>query len=196
MNHPLQCRCGTLKGYVSDPDRANHCMCYCRSCKAFAHFLGRADDILDAQGGSEIIQTIPAHVTFTQGLEVIACMRLTEKGLMRWYTTCCNTPIGNTHANFRLSFVGLVHNVLEGSGSLDEAFGPIRMWANTKGAKGQVPAKSFAGMMHIMGMLARARLDGSYKHTAFFSADTGIPIVTPKVLGSAEYQALMSAVER
>jgi hypothetical protein len=113
LNHPLQCRCGTVKGYVSDPQTVNRAVCYCRDCQAFAHFLGRAADILDAQGGTDVIQTLSARVIFSEGREVLACMRLSRNGLMRWYTTCCNTPIGNTLPNFRFSFVGLIHSCLE-----------------------------------------------------------------------------------
>ncbi len=52
--------------------------------------------VLDERGGSQIIQVPPKNLTFTQGREVLASMRLTEKGLLRWYAGCCNTPIGNT----------------------------------------------------------------------------------------------------
>jgi hypothetical protein len=188
MNHPLQCRCGTLKGYVVHSAGVNRCVCYCSDCQAFAHFLGRPSEILDAQGGTDVIQTRPANVTFTQGREALACMRLTEKGLLRWYTGCCNTPIGNTLSNFRVSFVGLVHSCLEGAGeSLDDSFGPVRAYVNTKSAKGEVRSSSIATMsviLRFIAMVARARIDGSYKRTPFFSADTGIPIVTPTVFSA------------
>jgi hypothetical protein len=163
-------------------------VCYCSDCQAFAHFLGRPSEILDAQGGTDVIQTRPANVTFTQGREALACMRLTEKGLLRWYTGCCNTPIGNTLSNFRVSFVGLVHSCLEGAGeSLDDSFGPVRAYVNTKSAKGEVRSSSIATMsviLRFIAMVARARIDGSYKRTPFFSADTGIPIVTPTVFSA------------
>ena len=198
MNHPLQCRCGALKGYVSDSAGVNRCVCYCSDCQAFAHFLGRPSEILDAQGGTDVIQTRPANVTFTQGAEGLACMRLTEKGLLRWYAACCNTPIGNTLANVRVSFVGLVHSCLEGAGgSLDTYFGPVRAYVNTKSAKGEVRSSSIAMIsviLRFIAMVARARIDGSYKRTPFFSADTGAPIVTPKVLSRGERERLMSAV--
>jgi hypothetical protein len=29
MNHPLQCQCGIVKGFVGNPSRTNHCVCYC-----------------------------------------------------------------------------------------------------------------------------------------------------------------------
>jgi hypothetical protein len=198
LNHPLRCRCGKLKGYVSQPERVNRALCYCRDCQAFAHFLGRADDILDSQGGTDVIQTLPARVTFTQGQETLACMRLSKNGLIRWYTACCNTPIGNTLPNFRMSFIGLIHSCLESTGgALDRSFGPARMRVNTKSAKGEVKSNSGRatwGILRVLAMVARARIDGSYKRTALFSVDTGAPIVTPKVLNRSERDDLMKAV--
>jgi hypothetical protein len=160
--------------------------------------LGRPDEILDAQGGTDVIQTRPANVIFTQGREALACMRLTEKGLLRWYAACCNTPIGNTLPGFRVSFVGLVHSCLDGSGaSLDNSFGPVRAYVNTKGAKGAVKSSSI-GMMSMIArfiaMVVRARIDGSYRRTPFFSADTGAPIVSPRVLSPGERERVMNAV--
>jgi hypothetical protein len=198
MDHPLQCRCGTLKGHVSHSTSVNRFVCYCRDCQAFAHFLGNPSGILDAQGGTDVVQIRPANVTFTQGHEALACMRLSPKGLLRWYAACCDTPIGNTLSNYRVSFVGLVHSCLEGTGaSLDDSFGPVRARVNTKSAKGEVKAGS-AGMISVIlpfvAMVARPRIDGSYKRTPFFSPDTGAPIVTPKVLSRGERETLMSAV--
>ena len=198
MDHPLQCRCGTLKGYVSQPGSVNRAVCYCRDCQAFAHFLGRANEILDSKGGSDVVQTSPSRVTFTDGVEMLACMRLSPNGLMRWYAKCCNTPIGNTVANFKVSFVGLVHSCLDNGGqSLHDSFGPVRMSINTKAAKGEVRSNSLAaigGVTRILGMLLRARLNGSYKRTMFFSQRTGAPVAQPKVLSREERDSLMQAV--
>jgi Family of unknown function (DUF6151) len=199
LNHPVQCRCGTLRGYVSQPQDVNHCVCYCRDCQAFAHFLGRADEILDAAGGTEIFQTTPAHVHLTAGVDALGCMRLSPKGLLRWYTTCCNTPVGNTLPNFRMSFVGLIHSCLQGGGESLDDFGPVRMRVNTHGAKQAVKASSFgvvSGMLHIMAMLALARIDGSYRRTPFFRVDSGAPVVTPKVLSREERDRVMAVVSR
>jgi hypothetical protein len=198
MDHPLQCMCGTLKGTVCDLKRVNRVICYCRDCQAFAHFLGRTADMLDAKGGTDVIQTLPANVTFTNGQEVLACMRLTEKGLLRWYTKCCNTPIGNTLADFRISFVGLVHTCLDNTNrSLDDSFGPVRMWSFTKSAKGTVesrPLAMIAGMLRFIPMVMRARINGAYLRTPLFVAHTGAPIVTPKVLSPSERDAVYAAI--
>jgi hypothetical protein len=197
MDHPLQCTCGTLKGYVRHPERVNRVICYCRDCQAFAHFLGRPLDILDAKGGTDVIQTVPANVTFTEGRQVLACMRLTEKGLVRWYAKCCNTPIGNTLADFRISFIGLIHTCLEDSTrSLDGSFGPVRMWSFTKAAKGFVksrPAAMFAGILRFAAAAMRARVNGDYRRTPFFSSDTGDPVAAPKILSPGEREAVLAA---
>lgn len=198
MSHPIRCRCGCLQGSVANVNRANRVICYCRDCQAFAHFLGRSSEILDHQGGTDIIQTLPKNVSFTQGTEVLACMRLTETGLLRWYTSCCKTPIGNTLPSYKMSFVGLVHNCLESSEvTLDNSFGRVCSQVHTQYAKGEPkpkPAGLMATIARNMARIWRARIDGSYKQTPFFSADSEMPTVSPKVLSDQEYQDVMNQI--
>ncbi|NEQ46726.1 MAG: hypothetical protein F6K00_25535 [Leptolyngbya sp. SIOISBB] len=198
MSHPIQCKCGCLKGSVADVKTANRVVCYCRDCQAFAHFLGNSGDILDRHGGTDIVQTLPKNISFTQGTEVLACMRLTETGLLRWYTTCCKTPIGNTLPSHKMSFVGLVHNCLESSEiTLNDSFGSARIYVHTKYAKGESKPKSAGLMATVIRNLARvlrARIDGTYKQTPFFWVDSGVPIVSPKILSHQEYQDVMDVI--
>lgn len=125
-------------------------------------------------------------------------MRLTEKGLLRWYAACCNTPIGNTLHTPKLSFIGLVHNCLENDAPpLRDSFGPVRAWVNTNGAKGE-PKPKVAGQGPViwwfLTRVLQARLNGAYKRTPLFRADTGMPVVTPRILSSEERAGVMSAV--
>ena len=164
----------------------------------FAHFLGRSSEILDERGGTHVIQTLPKNVTFTQGAKALACIRLTENGLLRWYSSCCKTPIGNTLANFKISFVGLVHNCLETpDSSLESTLGPVRARVNTKSARG-TPKPDSAGvlawLLPFAVMLAKARLNGSYKQTPFLDQDRGSSIVTPRVLDRREWEDLRKAL--
>jgi hypothetical protein len=85
-----------LKGFVEIPQNANRGVCYCKDCQAFAHFLGKDGETLDERGGTDVTQVLPKNIAFTQGTEILACIRLTEKGLLRWYAGCCNTPVVNT----------------------------------------------------------------------------------------------------
>ena len=197
MNHPLHCQCGTLRGHVSHTESVCRGVCYCKDCQAYAHFLGKADEVLDEMGGSDVVATLPQHVTFTQGLEKLTCMSLSDKGMLRWYASCCNTPIGNTSRDFKVSHVGLLHNCLQDpSTSLDSAFGPVRMRVGMKSAKGTPKAMALSttvAILQFMARLIRARLDGSYKRTPFFDPETGKPRVSPKVLTPDERARLMQA---
>jgi hypothetical protein len=199
LKHSLQCRCGTIRGFVSDPKSANHAVCYCKDCQAFAHFLGRQQEILDARGGSEVIQILPKNITFTQGVGSLACVRLTDKGMLRWYADCCKTPIGNTLATPKLSFIGLLRTCLDASNqSIDASFGPVRVWVNTQGAKGEPKPKSVGlarTVAWFMRNVLRARISGNEKHTPFFDAERGAPIVRPQVLSSAERARIMELVQ-
>jgi hypothetical protein len=197
MAYPIQCRCGKLQGSLERAAGVQRCICYCADCQAFARYLGRDAEVLDAAGGTDIVQTLPKYLTFTSGTEHLACMRLTPNGLLRWYAACCNTPIGNTPANAKLSFVGLIHNCLAGEpDALDEAFGPVRMRVNTKHATGPVQPKAMglsAGILRSLAMLLKARCDGSYKHTPFFLPDSNTPIAAPRVLSREERHAVRQA---
>jgi hypothetical protein len=187
-----------VRGYVDSTRSANRAVCYCRDCQAFAHFLGRASEVLDERGGSDIIQTLPKFLKFTSGVDSIGCIRLTSTGLVRWYSTCCRTPIGNTHISPKLSFIGLVHSCLESrERSLDESFGPVASRVNTAGARGTLKPKA-VGQSRMMARAIRsvllARLNGDYRYTPLFRSEDGAPIATPLVLDSAERSELMRAV--
>ena len=198
MHHPIQCQCGALKGELTRTGRELRCVCYCKDCQAYARFLNREADVLDSDGGSDVIQTSPSQLRFSQGLHHLACMRLTDKGMLRWYASCCNTPIGNTATSHKMPFVGLLHNCLASTPeALTAAFGPVIIYVNGKSSPSN-PKPQDKGLLKAIArvalMMLRARLNGSYKQAAFFDADTGRPILTPKVLSSAERQQLAEPV--
>ena len=193
-DHPLSCKCGTVKGFVKTSNSLSRGVCYCKDCQMAALFLGKSAEVLDEHGGTDVVPTMPRNLRFTQGIDSLACMRLTENGLMRWYAKCCNTPICNTSPNFKMAFVGLVHNCLENGGaSLDQSFGPVRMRVNTKGALGGVKIKQQGTVGTIVSftrMLLRERFNGGYKLTPFYNVNSGASIVVPYVLSKQEWQGL------
>jgi hypothetical protein len=68
---------------------------------------------------------------------------------------------------------------------------------NTQSAKGGVkssPLALVAVILRFIAMVAVARIDGSYKRSPFFAADTRAPIVAPKVLSADEREELMRAL--
>jgi hypothetical protein len=192
----IQCICGALRGRAHgvSPTRGNRLVCYCRDCQSFAHFLGRPSDILDAHGGTDIFQLSPARIGFLAGADRLACMRLTETGMLRWYASCCRTPIGNTPANPKIPFVGLIHSCTDGAArgaARDALLGPVRARVYTRSAKGGRPplAAGPAGTLRVILRFARltlgSRLRGEHTRSPFFDA-SGQPRAQPKVLTAHE----------
>src|SRR5947209_20284592 len=108
MQATIGCRCGEVRGLVRPAEArlANRAICYCDDCQAFAHYLKR-EDLLDARGGSDVIQVPPATLTITKGADRIAAVRLSPKGLYRWHARCCGQPLGNT-VSPAIPFIGIV----------------------------------------------------------------------------------------
>ena len=126
-------------------------------------------------------------------------MSLSPNGTLRWYTSCCRTPIGNTPRNYRQSHVGLVQTCLSASGpSVDDSFGPVRMRVNVQSAKDKPPKTSQLGfavaVLGYLGSLAWSRLSGMSRENPFFDALSGRPRVQPRVLSPSERAELFSAI--
>jgi hypothetical protein len=195
MSHRLQCRCGTIRGQLVLPATAIRAICYCKDCQAFARYLGRAGDVLDEHGGTDIVATEPSRLRFEQGLDALACMSLSETGILRWYASCCRTPLGNTPRDRKTHYVGLVHSCLA-SQSLDTSFGPARLHLHAKSAHGNVrdtPLRTVIAILRLMGWILPARLSGRYRENPFFDRTSGDPIRQPLVLSKSEVSALKSA---
>lgn len=198
-SHPIRCRCGALRGELARPALGTRAICYCRDCQAFAHFLGKPEGMLDALGGTDIVAVRPRHVTWTQGAELLTCMSLSEKGTLRWYSSCCKTPIGNTPRNLRQSHVGLIHTCLETDDRrMDEAFGPVVMRVNAQSAKG-TPAKNapitfLVAVIRYLASVVWSRFSGAYRVNPFFHMPQGIPRATPRTLSADERASLYSGV--
>jgi hypothetical protein len=141
-----------------------------------------------------VIQIVPADITFSQGREALACVRLTRRGMLRWYAACCNTPIGNTPATRKLPFVGLARACLEcAAPTVTASFGPVRHCSFIGGAIGQPKPEPFgrAGLVFwLIRNRLRARFTGGFRDNPFFDTGAVRPIVTPKVLSPAERERL------
>ena len=199
MGHLIQCQCGSLKGELLNPKITHRVKCYCKDCQAFAHFLGKSSDVLDHQGGTDIVQTQPKNLTFSEGLENLACMKLSESGMLRWYASCCQTPIGNTMPNHKMAFVGLIHNCLEAHDSnLNDTFGQISCYVNTESAL-KAPKPESSGLLKTIAInlirVFRDRLTGGFRQTPFFDIKSGRPITPPKVLNPQEKEMVMAQIE-
>lgn len=190
----LRCRCGQVHGTLRDvsPASVNRTVCYCDDCQAFLHWLDRAD-LLDGLGGTDIVQVAPSSLAFDRGREQFSGMRLSGKGMFRFYARCCNTPLGNTLRPF-MPFIGIPDAVLRGTKKFDEVFGPPRARILGKFAIGANPDSSpltTARMIaHAAGRLLAWKAGGKTWPHPFFDRDTGKPRPAVKVLDQAERDAL------
>jgi hypothetical protein len=191
----LRCSCGQVEGTVTNasPKASNRVICYCDDCQAFLHYLGRAE-LLDASGGTDIVQVAPSALTFQRGSDRIAGLRLTPKGLYRWYADCCKTPIGNTHGP-SLPFVGIVAKVFDaGKSAPDELFGKPIGGVLGKFAIGDPPEGSVRMNLRLiaraLGNILRWRLTGRAFPHPFFDRDTRAPSRPVTTLSPAERDAL------
>ena len=112
LDLPLRCSCGHVRGVASEiaPSGGFRLVCYCKDCQRFARFLDSAD-VLDAAGGTDIVQMPPGRVKLTTGIDAVRSLRFSNR-VFRWYAGCCRTPIANTASSARVPFVGLVHSFI------------------------------------------------------------------------------------
>jgi hypothetical protein len=192
----LRCRCGEVRGVAVDlsPRTVNRVVCYCDDCQAFAHQLGRAD-LLDAQGGSDVVQMAPAALSFTQGQHHIAGLRLKPNGLYRWYAKCCNTPVGNTLTP-TIPFVGLLAPAFDKS-RWDDAVGGPSGAIFGKFAVGGPPPHSTGANLPLVWQAIRRLLGWWIKRRAwphpFFLRETGAPLYEVTVLSREQREALRAS---
>jgi hypothetical protein len=191
----FRCRCGEVRGFVADasPRTVNHVGCYCDDCQAFAHWLGRAD-LLDAQGLSDIVQVAPATLTFEQGQDRIKGVRLSPKGLYRWYANCCNTPVGNT-LRPSVPFVGVTAATFNhGAQRSDARFGPMTGAIMGKYAIGEAPPGTSgiqpSLLMRAISKVLGWRLRGKAWPHPFFTRGNDAPVYPVQVLTREERDAL------
>ena len=167
--------------------------CYCKDCRAFARFLAQSG-VLDASGGIDIVATAPAAVRFTAGSEHVTCMSLSPKGLLRWYASCCRTPLGNTPRNPKVLYAGMLTACFDAAPQVvDRAFGSRdRIVLNTGSATAAVrratPLAFVAGGLRILVGIIGARLRRE-RTSPFFDA-SGRPLREPEVISREQRAAL------
>ncbi len=182
----LKCKCGEVTGVATHitPRSGNRVVCCCSDCQAFAQFLGTEADTLDDAGGTELYQTSQSQVKIHTGHENLRSMRLTRTGLLRWYTSCCNTPVGNS-MKASIPFFGIIHTFMDIKDK-DKTLGDVRAYCQTQSATGQVdhpkahPKFPLPIYFRIGRQLIFWKLQGKHKPSDFFD-ETGRPVAKPLI---------------
>jgi hypothetical protein len=185
---------GALRGELADASLPGaRLVCHCDDCQAWARWLGR-DDVMDAHGGTEVLQGWPALVRLTHGADQLRLARLSPKGLHRWYAGCCRTPVGNTMGSARVPFVGIPRRFLAATDAeLDARFGPKAgiqgKFAPGGCPPGVAPSASPSTILAAAGRLVRGTWIGGSRPTPFFD-DEGRTTAVATVLTPEERKAL------
>ncbi|MEM6993964.1 MAG: DUF6151 family protein [Myxococcota bacterium] len=195
----LRCTCGDVHGTATDisPETVTRLACMCDDCQAYAHWLGRADEILDDYGGTEVVQLTPAQLQLNGGFEHVRCVRLGPRGLMRWYAGCCKTPVANMLASPKMPFAGVVHSFIDTEAidePLDAVFGPVRARVQGRFAPGALPdgghRRAPVGLIaRAAWQLLRAWAGRKHRPSPVYD-DAGTPLIAPEVLSEATRRAL------
>lgn len=197
MKINIECDCGSVKATVeSKHHKGYRAACYCDDCQAYAHHLQRSDT-LDASGGTDIIPVMPGHYIFTEGRENIKVLRLSDKGMFRWYAGCCKTPLGNSMTSPSMPYHGVPARIFQKKNSvekIEEVFGPIREAMQAQYAAGSIPPRaqktvSVSFMLRVLRFIAMAKLTRAGAPSPFFLPN-GKPISDPYVLNFSEREAL------
>ena len=193
----LGCRCGQIHGWARGATMTgvNRAVCYCDDCQAFLHYLGRPD-LLDDHGGTDVVQVPPSMIAFDQGLERIAGMRLSDKGMYRWYSSCCKTPLGNTMTP-SVPFIGMPLEIFRGAADarrIDEIFGTPRVYVMGKFAIGGAPEGStgfpLGHIVHVLAKVLGWKFAGKSWPHPYFDKATRLPKFPVAILQQSEREAL------
>ncbi len=199
MNVSLKCSCGAFRGVAQNISEktARRIVCMCDDCQAYAHFLGRADEVLDTNGGTDVFPVVPAKIKITQGIENLKCLRLTETGLLRWYAGCCKTPIANTLASPKIPYAGTIHTIMNHAGdhqTREKALGPIYARIHARFGIGELPKGSHQSaplkvILTTIKFLLLGWIKRQNQPSPFFNS-VGKPVVEPYILTHSERLSL------
>lgn len=194
----LRCRCGRVRGVASglSPSAGCRVVCYCGDCQAFARLLERAD-VLDAAGGTDIFQMPPRSMTLAAGKDAVRCVRLSDRGVYRWYADCCRTPIGNSGGP-RIPLIGAIHCFMDHRAdgrSRDAVLGPPLCRIYERSAAGPLPPPppappSFGVTVRRASKMLGWWMRGLARPHPFFDDRTSAPCSVPHVLTPSERAAL------
>ncbi|CTQ50131.1 DUF6151 family protein [Jannaschia donghaensis] len=178
------CTCGALRGEIRDvsPAAYTNIVCHCKDCRSAYTHLGLADP--EKVG---ILQTTQDRVRITEGGENLRVFRHTPKGALRWFATCCNTPLFFTPLKARLVHVGVNTDRLD----RPEAVGKVKARAFVPSPGGKVRNEGLPRMVgRMVSRMAAKNLNGEWRDTPFFD-DEGAPTRKPQVLSREERAAAL-----
>jgi hypothetical protein len=186
----FQCSCGEVTGRLRNISTlaGDHLVCHCSDCLAFVRFCN-PDRVPTVVDGVQLFFARVSSMTLTSGKERLACLHLTEKPMLRWYSKCCRTPLFHTVDSGWYPFVTTHVAILDENcrvAAIGEPRGHLYV--------GDVPLalRNFREVSRV-GVMARYivrmwkdLLSGDFRRAELFDAARLKPIVEPRRLSRAE----------
>jgi hypothetical protein len=199
---PLECTCGAVAGLVRGVTPANACRlsCRCDDCQVYAHYLRRADAILDVHGGTELFYSTQARLSIATGREQLRTVRLSPTGMLRVFAGCCRTPVAHVPSP-KIAFVGIPHLFMRqgpSAPSKDEVLGPRIHELQGRFGRGPLADDVHPGTPLALALWGGSRmlwhtLRGLHVPSPFHDA-SGVPVAEPEVLSAQELERLRACL--
>ena len=189
------CKCGAVTGVVEQvsPGEGDRVVCHCTDCRDLVRHLGQEARVLDELGGTDLYQSRCARVKLHSGREHLASLHMTEGKTLRWYASCCNSPMFNTYANGKVPYVTTLLANADGA-KADDLLGPpighVFAEQATGDASALTPMPFNRLMRRFLKRMIKDLFAGDRRRSALFDAKTLEPIAKPRRLTQAEQKAL------
>lgn len=196
---PVSCTCGAVAGIVHGvtPANSRRLSCMCDDCQVYAEYLGRADEILDRYGGTDLSYATQNRVEVVAGREQLRGVRLYPNGILRVYTACCRTPVAHV-PSAKMAFVGIPHLFMAtgpAGFTRDAVLGPLALRLQGRYCRGEMPGGAHSGTplgpsAQAMVQVAWDSMRGKQRPSAFHEARSNVPAVPVTVLSATDLQRL------
>lgn len=196
---PVSCTCGAVAGIVRGvtPANSRRLSCMCDDCQVYAEYLGRADEILDRHGGTDLSYATQNRVEVVAGREQLRGVRLYPAGILRVYTACCRTPVAHVPST-KMAFVGIPHLFMRtgaASATRDAVLGPLVLRLQGRYCRGEMPEGAHPGTpagpwAKAMVQVVWDSMRGRQRPSAFHEAASDSPAMPVTVLSANDLERL------
>ncbi len=190
----FSCACGSVSGAIRNvgPKQGDYVFCHCSDCQSVPRYLGAAERILEEADGTALYQSRCTSLKFEKGKDRLAGLHMTDKPTLRWYASCCNTPMFNTYANGKLPYITTLLANCDAEGRA--ALGPTKGHLFLEDAKGNTshlrPLSMNALLRSFFKRMVKDIFSGDRRRNPLFDSKTLEPITPPRRLTDEERAAL------
>lgn len=149
--------------------------------------------MLDNLGGLALFNFRGSRLRFASGLDCMASLHMTDRPVLRWYASCCMTPLFNSYATSVIPFLDICTAAIPDKDGLAAVQLKTRhlFTQSALGDTSDLPKTSpIALILRTTPRLVKEWVSGGRKRNPLFDAATGQPIAPPRRVSPQERAAL------